>query len=123
MIKIILLVLASEALTAIGQVLFKKSVNSLGPHSLSGTSGLIRFMGEVVSKPPIWIGIVSMAAGLFVWLMALAQGDLSLVFPMGSVQYIMIMFMAHSFLGEKIDTVKFAGTFLVMLGIVLITIG
>ena len=123
MIKIILLVLASEVLTAIGQVLFKKTTNSLGSHSLKGTNGLIRFIREVISKPSIWIGIVSMAAGLFAWLMALAQGDLSLVFPMGSVQYIMIMFMAHSFLGEKIDRVKFAGTFLVMLGIVLITIG
>lgn len=108
---------------AIGQILFKKSTNSLGSHSFDGINGLTHFMGEIVSKPSIWAGAVAMAASLFVWLMALAQGDLSLVFPMGSVQYIMIMFLAHSFLGEKIDRAKFAGTFLVMLGIVLVTIG
>jgi len=123
MVKIILLVLVSEVLTAIGQILFKKSTNSLGAHNLNKTGGLISFIGEVFSTPAIWLGVVSIAAGLFVWLMALAQGDLSLVFPMGSVQYIIIMFLAHSFLGEKIDRAKFVGTFLVMLGIVLVTIG
>lgn len=122
MFKIIILVLLSEIFTAVGQVLFKKSANSLGSHNLREARGQIRFLSEVVSKPYIWMGLGAMIAGLIVWLFALAQGDLSLVFPIGSIQYILILFMAHIFLNEKIDAGKALGTFLVMMGIVLITI-
>ena len=123
MVKIILLVLLSEIFTAIGQVFFKKSTNSLGAYKLEVPGDRIRFLKEIVSKPAIWFGIVAMALGLVVWLAALTEGDLSLVFPLGSIQYIMILFLAHILLDEKIDRAKFAGTFLVMLGIVFITIG
>jgi len=63
-----------------------------------------------------------MAIGLVIWLIALAQADLSIVFPIGSLQYILVLFLAHILLGEKIDRMKFIGTFLVVFGIILITI-
>ena len=122
MIKILILILAAEIVTAIGQVLFKKSTNALEVYSLRGLSSHTRFLGEVLSKPSIWIGILSMAIGLVIWLIALAQGELSVVFSIGSLQYILILFLAHFFLGEKIDAMKLAGTFLVVLGIIFITI-
>lgn len=122
MVKVIILVLIAELFTAVGQILFKKSTNALESHSLRGVGAHFRFLREVLLKPLIWIGFLSMALGLVVWLIALAQGDLSLVFPLGSSQYILILFLAHIFLGEKIDKMKLAGTVLVILGIVLITI-
>lgn len=122
MIKLIIIILIAEILTAVGQLLFKKSTNSLEPHSLRGAGNMMRFIKNVLSKPSIWIGLVSMSAGMVVWLIALAQGELSLVFSIGSIQYVMILFLAHYLLGEKIDKMKFIGTFLVVAGIVLITI-
>jgi uncharacterized membrane protein len=123
MVKIFLLVLLSEILTATGQVLFKHSTNSLESYSLRGAHTHIRFLSEVLSKPSLWAGFTAMAAGLVVWLMALSEGDLSLIFSLGSIQYIMILFLAHKFLGERINPVKLAGTILVMIGIVFIIIG
>ncbi len=123
MIKIILLVLVAEIFTAIGQVLLKKSANAAGSsHDLRQLSGHARLLKDVVTQPTLWAGFVAMAAGLIVWIIALAQGDLSLVYPLGSIQYIIILFSAHFLLGEKIDKMKFVGTFLVVAGIVLITI-
>lgn len=122
MIKILSIVLLAEVFTAIGQVLFKKSTNSLESYSLRGVDMQLRFVREILSKPFIWLGLLSMTAGLVVWIIALAQGDLNLVFSIGSIQYIFILILAHYLLGEKIDMMKLAGTFLVILGIVLITI-
>lgn len=122
MLKILIFIIIAEIWTAIGQVLLKKSTNSLEAHSLRDYAGFMRFIRDVMSKPTIWTGLAAMAVGMVVWLMALAQGDLSLVFSIGSIQYIMILFMAHFLLGEKIDKMKLAGTFLVVLGIILITI-
>ncbi|MBN2453621.1 MAG: EamA family transporter [Candidatus Omnitrophica bacterium] len=122
MIKVLVFVIISEIWTAIGQVLFKKSVNSLGVHSLRGIRNQKRFLKNVLTHPSIWMGLSCMVAGMLVWLMALAQGDLSLVYSAGSIQYVMILFLAHYLLGEKIDRMKFIGTFLVFFGIILITI-
>jgi len=121
-IKIVLLVLLSEIFTAVGQILYKKSTNALGSHSLNEVGGQLRFLGDVFARPSIWFGFLFMAVGLAVWLIALAEGDLSLVFPIGSIQYIMILFSAHFFLDEKIDKMKALGTFLVVFGIILVTI-
>ena len=118
MIKIILLVLLSEAITVIGQILFKKSTNTIGVYNLRDKSDRMRFISEIFTKPSLWLGIMVMVMGLIVWLFAIAQGNLSLVFPIGSLQYIMILFLAHKFLGEKIDKMKLIGTLLVMMGIV-----
>jgi len=122
MIRIVLLVLLAEVFTSIGQVLFKKSTNALEAYSLRGVAVHVRFMREVLASPAIWAGLFSMVIALAIWLMALAAGDLSVVFPIGSSQYILIPFLAHRFLGEKIDRMKLIGTILVVFGIVLITV-
>ena len=122
MIKIILLVLAAEVLTAAGHVLFKKTTNTVESYSLRKIGARFRFLGDIFTKLSIWLGLAACAAGLIVWLMALAEGDLSLVYSLGSVQFILILFSAHIFLNEKIDKMKLLGTFLVVLGIVFITI-
>ena len=121
MVKIILLVLLSEAVTVVGQILFKKSTNNIGTYNLKAGSDRARFLAKVLTRPQLWLGLLATVIGLIIWLFAIAQGDLSLVFPMGSLQYIMILFLAHKFLGEKIDRMKFIGTFLVMAGIVLMS--
>jgi uncharacterized membrane protein len=122
MVKIILLVLLSEAITVVGQILFKKSTNNIGTYDLKKWPDRIRFLSTVLSRPHLWMGAIAMVGGLAVWLLAIAQGDLSLVFPIGSLQYIMVLLLAHRFLGEKIDRMKLIGTLLVMAGIVLMSI-
>ena len=122
MVKIILLVLAAEIITAIGHLLFKKTTNMMEAYDLRKIDNHFRFLRDVFAKPSIWLGLAACAAGLIIWLMALAQGDLSLVYPLGSIQFILILFSAHVFLDEKIDKMKLLGTFLVVLGIVFITI-
>ena len=122
MVKIILLVLLSEAITVIGQILFKKSTNNIGTYNLRAGSDCIRFLSKVLTRPSLWLGVLAMVTGLIVWLLAIAQGDLSLVFPIGSLQYILILFLAHKFLGEKIDRMKLIGTLLVMAGIIIMSV-
>ena len=78
MIKIVLLVLMAEVCVAVGQTLFKKSTNTIKVHSLKDVDTLVRFLADVLVKPSIWGGFLCIAAGLVMWLIALAQGDLSL---------------------------------------------
>jgi drug/metabolite transporter (DMT)-like permease len=118
--KIILLIILAEVWNTAGHIFFKKSANRFGTHDFGSFKGWLKFMGDVYSSPLIWLGFVSMVAGMAIWVLALANADLSFVFPMGSLQYIFIIFASYIFLGEKIDRMKFVGTLLVVLGIVLI---
>ena len=123
MLKTVLIVLVAELLTAVGQVLLKMSTNSVtARHDLKRMDHHINFLKDVAGKPSLWAGLLAMAAGLVVWVVALAGADLSIVFSLGSMQYILILFLAHFILGEKIDLMKALGTFLVILGITLISI-
>ncbi len=120
MLKIIFLVILAEIFTAVGQMLFKKSTNAADTYNLRRLDSHALFLKDVLANPNLLGGFIAMGLGLVVWIIALAQGDLSLVFSLGSMQYILILFGAHFFLGEKIDRMKLIGTLLVVFGIILI---
>ena len=122
MLKIILLVILAEIFTGVGQMLLKKSTNAADSYDLHRLDAHALFLKDVLTNPNLWGGFVAMGSGLVVWIVALAQGDLSLVFSLGSMQYILILFGAHFFLGEKIDRMKLIGTLLVVFGIILIAL-
>ena len=50
MIRIILLVLLSEAITVIGQVLYKKSANALETYNLKDKDAHLRFLSEIFKQ-------------------------------------------------------------------------
>ena len=120
MIQLISLVLFAEIWNTVGQVLFKQGTNRLSSADLRSLSGYRVYVSKVLHLKEIWLGIVAMAAGLIVWLMALNLGDLSLVFPIGSLQYLLVLGASILFLGEKPDKCKVIGTVLVSVGIIVI---
>jgi drug/metabolite transporter (DMT)-like permease len=121
MIKTVLLVMIAELWASTGHFLFKKSANALGPESLRTLKAQVRFIRNVTAKPAIWAGMLCIAIGLIIWIFALAGGDLSLVYPLSSIEYIIVLFYARFLLNERIDAMKLAGTLLVAFGIIFIT--
>ncbi len=123
MIKVILLVLLSEIFFTVGNVFFKKTANYLEARSFKkNNQAYLIFILNALKMPPAWIGIGSIAVALVIWLMALAQRDLSIVFALGSMQYILILFAARLFLSEKMDRARVTGTILIAAGICLVAL-
>ena len=120
MIKTILLVLAAEIAVTAGQILFKKGTGRLGHQNFKTFRTYFEFAKKILEIPVIWLGLLLMSLGLFFWLVALAGSDLSIVFPLGSIQYVLVLFASQLFLKEKIDRKKLIGTLLVMVGIMAI---
>ena len=121
-IKVILLILLSEIWNVTGQILFKKSTNSIDAGKMRGVSGHVKYIQSALVKNSIWVGFGFQILCVATWILALAQADLSFVFPVGSIQYIFVLFGTYIFLGEKIDRMKLTGTICVIVGIVLITL-
>lgn len=122
MIKILLLILIAVTIGAGGQVLFKKSVNNIETPSLKCLKSYSNFLKNVLKSRLIWFGFLFIGISVIFWLMALAQTELSIAYPLESIHYILTLIFASIFLNEKIDKMKIIGTTLVVLGIILIAI-
>ncbi len=116
-------VLLSELWNTLGQVLFKKSTNRLSFAHEKSLKSYLDFLTQVIGQPRILLGLLAMAAGLIFWLLALSQAELSVVFPLGSIQYILILFASRLFLSETTDALRISGTLLITLGIAFTMLG
>ena len=121
MIKIILIVFVSEMFCAVAQICYKLASNSIHTPHLKDLRSYAAFLGEIMAQPGIWLGLALMALALVAWLAAMSQGELSLVYPIGSIYYILVLFLARFFLGEKMDRVRILGTILIVIGIAFIS--
>ena len=121
MVKTFIFVLIAEFCMAAGHVCFKKSASQFSRNITDGKlrKNFIRFLSQPTK---LWIGIIVMVIGLFFWFEALGSGELSVVYLLGSVQYILLLIASHFFLNEKINHPKLIGTLLIGLGIIFITI-
>ena len=122
MIRTIFYVLIAETWNTTGQLLFKRSADALSPMPGAGWGAYGTFLKEVIRRPGILLGLTCHAVGLIFWLVALSQAALSVVFVLGSMQYILILVASRFFLGEKIDGVRFLGTLFIVTGITLVAL-
>ena len=120
MITLLGIVLLAEFCNMVGQTLFKKSVDTFELPDTKSFGVFVRFFGQVFASGWIWLGLLAMGTGLLVWFFALSRGDISLVYPIGSLQYVLVLISARLFLKEKISSFKMIGTLFVIFGIILI---
>ena len=55
-IKVILLILLSELWNVTGQIIFKKSTNSIDAGSMRGVSGHAKYIRDALTKNSRWVG-------------------------------------------------------------------
>jgi len=120
MIKTIILIIVAEIWNTLGQVLYKKGANDFSHKPLKNIRNVLDFCASILKSRLIVLGFISMVISLFVWVLALANADLSFVFPMGSINYIFILLATRIFLNEKLDRMKLIGTSIIIVGLFLI---
>ncbi len=113
-LKVILLIAIAELLDLGGQILYKKSLNTIKAENY------IHFLKSALSSSRIWAGFVIIAASMVIWLTALAQTELNIFYSLDSMQYLLILGASRLLLGEKITLQKAAATLFVVIGIVMV---
>ena len=99
-----LMVLATISI-AIGQVFWKFAATGL-------TFNLV----TMLSNTPLLMGFFFNGFGFILMLMALRREDLSFIHPFLALSFIWTLILANLILGEKITTIKIAGTSLILIG-------
>jgi uncharacterized membrane protein len=109
---------------AIGLVLLAAFLGSFGSMFLKlGANRLSRDMGKNIRNKDLIRGLFIYGMSSITYLIGIKGGQLSILFPLISTGYIWICFLSVKYLGEKMNTMKWAGIGLIMLGVALIGLG
>lgn len=116
----IVYILISVLTGAIGQVLLKKGMGSMGPLTLS-LNQLGSILWRIGTNPYVIIGLATYVGGMVFWLAALSRVDLSYAYPFASLSYLVMLAASWLLFSENITSLRLLGTLVVCVGVFLIS--
>ncbi len=116
----IIYILISVTGGALGQVLLKKGMGSMGPLTL-GLHDLPQVLLRMASNPYVVTGMLVYGASTVFWLAALSRVDLSFAYPFVSLSYIFMLVASWQLFREDLSVLRILGSFIILLGVVLIS--
>jgi drug/metabolite transporter (DMT)-like permease len=108
----IFLVVIGTLVGAFGPILLKKA----SARTLSSIT-------ELMKNHALFGGIFLYVIGTVLFILALRNGELSVLYPFVSLTYIWVCILSMKFLGEKMNAIKWGGIGLIILGVSFIGLG
>lgn len=93
--------------------------------TMSGHAGLggQELAMAAVSSPMVWAGLGLYLLATVTWLMVLSRIDLSVAYPLGSMNYVLVTLFAATVLGEEVGLLRWAGILSILIGILVVARG
>lgn len=76
-------------------------------------------MFHCVMQGEVAAGLLIYFLGSLCWMMAVAQQEISFLYPLSSVNYVLVVFASSMFFGETVSLRRLSGVILIVLGMVL----
>jgi drug/metabolite transporter (DMT)-like permease len=121
MLKTFAVMLVAIIAGTVGDLLLAKGMKELGDLSAMNLRGILHVAGQALTSPKLIFGTAMLAVFFFLWLAVLSWEDLSVALPMQALNYVLVAFLSQYFLGEIVSPLRWAGTVLVCIGVMLIT--
>jgi len=121
MFKTAIVMLIAVIAGTIGDIFLARGMKELGDLSAMNLKGILNVALQALSSPKLILGTVMLAVFFFLWLAVLSWEDLSVALPMQALNYILVAFLSQYFLHEVVTPLRWAGTVLVAIGVVMIT--
>lgn len=116
MIKLLLVLLIGLVFEAAGVMLLKKGMIQIGEMQSVSFGEVMRVMKVGVTNPQILLGVFFEALFFACLLFLLSKGDVSFVWPLTALSFVMTTFAALFFLDEKVSATRWAGVIFIMIG-------
>jgi multidrug transporter EmrE-like cation transporter len=108
----ILLMVICTVFTSSAQIFYKVGANKLSFNFIS-----------IITNWQLILGLILYGIGAVLVIIALKGGEVTVLYPIITSSYIWVSLASGYFFGEKIGMFRWAGIFLIILGIVIITLG
>lgn len=113
-----LILAISILLAVVGQLLMKKGMMIFGTFPVSQ---LLYKIIPMFLNPYVFFGFASFGLSSIFWLVVLSRLELSLVYPMVSVAYILVAIASWFFFRENVTLVRWLGILVIVMGVFLIS--
>ncbi|MDD2318479.1 MAG: EamA family transporter [Geobacteraceae bacterium] len=121
MYKTVVVMLLAVTAGTVGDLLLTKGMKELGDLSAMNLRGILSAVYQALTSPKLVVGTAMLAIFFFLWLAVLSWEDLTVALPMQALNYVLVAFLSQYFLGEIVTPMRWAGTVLVCIGVILIT--
>jgi drug/metabolite transporter (DMT)-like permease len=119
--RTVTLILASVGLSALAQITMKFGMsNPEIQRALAIASNYRNAAWQISTNFYVLLGIVLYALSAVLWLLVLAKLDVTRAYPFVALGFVVTMVLGYFILGEGVGFIRLAGTFLVILGVVLV---
>ena len=121
MAKLLLILLIGLVFEAVGVVLLKKGITQVGEVKQICAAEVIRVVKAGVSSPMVLLGVLFETLFFACLVVLMAESDISFLWPLTALSFVLTTFAALIFLGEKVSSIRWAGVVFVMIGAALIS--
>lgn len=121
MLKIICILLLALILEAVGVVFLSKGLKEIGEVSRTSLSDIAGVVARGAQNPNLLLGVLFEAVFFGALLYLLSQRDVSLIWPLTSLGFVITAIAARLFLHEEVSWVRWSGVLLIVLGAGLVT--
>jgi undecaprenyl phosphate-alpha-L-ara4N flippase subunit ArnE len=120
-IFIVLLIMCTDIIDAVSQILLKMAVNSLRPE-LSSLKKAAVFILSLLCRRRLWLSFIFGVFSLSIWLFVLSKAELNFAYSIDSMRYVFVAFAAVIFLKERIGPLRWLGIATIVCGILLVSL-
>jgi drug/metabolite transporter (DMT)-like permease len=121
MAKLLLILLVGLVFEATGVVLLKKGITQIGEVQKINAAELLRVVKAGVANANILLGVFFEALFFGCLLVLMSESDISFLWPMTALSFVMTTFAARLFLSEHVAPIRWAGVVFIMIGAALIS--
>jgi len=121
MAKLLLILLVGLVFEATGVVLLKKGITQIGEIQKINASEVLRVAKVGVTNPYILFGVFFEALFFGCLLILMSESDISFLWPLTALSFVMTTFAAKLFLSEQVAPLRWAGVVFIMIGAGLIS--
>ncbi len=107
-------------LNVASQLLLKTGMNTIG-HFQIEANNLLSTGLKIATNPNIVIGLLLYGLSFGLWLVALSRLDVSIAYPLLSIGYIIMPFVAYLFLGEVLSILRIIGICIIIVGVYIVS--
>ena len=112
------LLFMSISLAIVGQLLMKRGMLMFGAIPVKE---LFVKLIPMLTNPFVFLGLALFGISSVFWLVVLSRLELSLVYPMVSIGYVVVAIMSMVLFGETLSVVRLAGIAVICFGVFLIS--
>ena len=117
-IRTVLLLLVAVVGATVGDTFLSVGMRRIG--DISSYASSFEYYVRAFTSPWVIGGIGCLAVYFFLWLVVLAEVDMSLALPMTALTFVLGAFLARFCLGETVNATRWAGTAVIVLGVCIV---